>query len=51
MVTAADIPRCDTNCSKVGLACIKKGANGGGSRLVSVVLVHDQIAKSHLLCG
>jgi hypothetical protein len=31
----------------VGLACIRAAPVGGGSRLVSVVAVHDQLAQTH----
>jgi hypothetical protein len=42
-----DSSRRGTHPRWVGLACIRQGALGGGSRLVSVVAVHDQLAKTH----
>jgi hypothetical protein len=42
-----DSSRRDTHPRWVGLACIRQAPLGGGSRLVSVVAVHDQLAKTH----
>jgi hypothetical protein len=42
-----DSSRRETHPRWVGLACIRAAPVGGGSRLVSVVAVHDQLAQSH----
>ena len=42
-----DSSRRETHPRWVGLACIRQAPRGGGSRLVSVVAVHDQLAKTH----
>lgn len=42
-----DSSRRETHPRWVGLACIRQAPLGGGSRLVSVVAVHDQLAQVH----
>jgi alpha-ketoglutarate-dependent taurine dioxygenase len=42
-----DSSRRETHPRWVGLACIRQAQFGGGSRLVSVVAVHDQLAQAH----
>jgi hypothetical protein len=42
-----DSSRLETHPRWVGLACIRQAPLGGGSRLVSVVAVHDQLAQAH----
>jgi alpha-ketoglutarate-dependent taurine dioxygenase len=42
-----DSSRLETHPRWVGLACIRQAPLGGGSRLVSVVAVHDQLAQTH----
>ena len=42
-----DSSRRETHPRWVGLACIRQAPLGGGSRLVSVVAVHDQLAQTH----
>jgi hypothetical protein len=42
-----DSYRRETHPRWVGLACLRQAPQGGGSRLVSVVAVHDQLAQTH----
>ena len=42
-----DSSRRETHPRWVGLACLRQAPLGGGSRLVSVVAVHDQLAQTH----
>jgi len=42
-----DSSRLETHPRWVGLACMRQAPLGGGSRLVSVIAVHDQLAETH----
>lgn len=42
-----DSSRLETHPRWIGLACIRQAPEGGGSRLVSVVAVHDHLAQHH----
>ncbi len=46
-INSSRASRLETHPRWVGLACIHRAPLGGGSRLVSVVAVHDQLAQTH----
>ncbi len=46
-INSSRASRLETHPRWVGLACIHRAPLGGGSRLVSVVAVHNQLAQTH----